>query len=201
MKSLCFKSTSVLALALIAGGVLVTTAATSVSAAEQKDSTGQVEFAKGDIHFGEDGVTGEGVPSFDFGQQKITTENQTYTAKEDGVLKVTDLRGTGAGWKVTVTQQAQLTTDDNDELTGAQLSLLNATVKNTNNEVPTAATDVTLTPEVASTVLTADVDKGNGLSTLTWSKDNSKLSVPGQTTKKAKQYTATLEWTLADTPN
>ena len=193
MKLLSFKSTSALALALIAGGVVAT--ATPVSADQ---TTGTVEFTAGNLEFG-DG-TGQTVPSFDFGINAITTQDVTYNATAEGTLAVTDLRGSNAGWKVSVTQKDQLKTTNNDELTGAQLTLDAGAVTNTNNELPTN-NDVTLAPGVASEVLKAEAGKGNGISKLTWGTDKAKLFVPGSTTKKATQYTATLEWTLSDSPN
>lgn len=193
MKLLGFKSTSAVALALIAGGVVAT--ATPVSADQ---TTGTVEFTAGNLEFG-DG-TGQTVPSFDFGINAITTQDVTYNATAEGTLAVTDLRGSNAGWKVSVTQKDQLKTTNNDELTGAQLTLDAGAVTNTNNELPTN-NDVTLAPGVASEVLKAEVGKGNGISKLTWGTDKAKLFVPGSTTKKATQYTATLEWTLSDSPN
>ena len=194
MKSLNLKSTSALALALIAGGVVAT--ATPVSADQ---TTGTVQFTAGTLEFG-DG-TGQKVPSFDFGLKAITTQDETYNTTAAGILAVTDLRGSSAGWKVSVTQKDQLKANTGaDELTGAQLTLDAGAVTNTNNELPTN-NDVTLVPGVASEVLKAEAGKGNGISKLTWDTDKAKLSVPGSTTKKAAQYTATLEWTLSDSPN
>ena len=194
MKSLNLKSTSALALTLIAGGVVAT--ATPVSADQ---TTGTVQFTAGTLEFG-DG-TGQKVPSFDFGLKAITTQDETYNTTAAGILAVTDLRGSSAGWKVSVTQKDQLKANTGaDELTGAQLTLDAGAVTNTNNELPTN-NDVTLVPGVASEVLKAEAGKGNGISKLTWDTDKAKLSVPGSTTKKAAQYTATLEWTLSDSPN
>ena len=194
MKSLNLKSTSALALALIAGGVVAT--ATPVSADQ---TTGTVQFTAGNLEFG-DG-TGQTVPSFDFGLNAITTQDKTYNTTAGGILAVTDLRGSNAGWKVTVAQQNQLKTVNNDMLTGASLTLDAGTVTNTNGEDP-ANTAITLTPDGSSVeVLKAEAGKGNGISKLTWGTDKAKLFVPGSTTKKAAQYTATLEWTLSDSPN
>ena len=194
MKSLNLKSTSALALTLIAGGVVAT--ATPVSADQ---TTGTVQFTAGTLEFG-DG-TGQKVPSFDFGLKAITTQDETYNTTAAGILAVTDLRGSSAGWKVSVTQKDQLKANTGaDELTGAQLTLDAGAVTNTNNELPTN-NDVTLVPGVASEVLKAEAGKGNGISKLTWDTDKAKLSVPGSTTKKAAQYTATLEWTLSNSPN
>ena len=196
MKSLNLKSTSALALALIAGGVVVTVTATPVSADQ---TTGTVQFTAGNLEFG-DG-TGQTVPSFDFGLNAITTQDKTYNTTAEGTLAVTDLRGGNAGWKASVIQKDQLKANAGaDELTGAVLTLKAGTVTNTNNELPTT-NDVALVPGVSSEVLKAEAGKGNGISKLTWGTDKAKLFVPGSTTKKAAQYTATLEWTLSDSPN
>lgn len=194
MKSMTLKSMSALALALVAGGALAT--ATPVFADQ---TTGTVEFTAGNLEFG-DG-TGQTVPSFDFGINAITTQDETYNTTAEGILAVTDLRGSSAGWKVSVTQKDQLKANTGaDELTGAQLTLDAGAVTNTNNELPTN-NDVILAPGVASEVLKAEAGKGNGISKLTWGTDKAKLFVPGSTTKKAAQYTANLEWTLLDSPN
>lgn len=194
MKSLSLKSTSALALALIAGGVVATATATPVSADQ---TTGTVQFTAGNLEFG-DG-TGQTVPSFDFGQQDITAKNKTYDAVTAGTLKVSDLRGTGEGWKVTVTQQAQLATTTGAELTGAVLKLNNATTSNSSNEtVAFHAGD--LTPGTASLVFDAQVNNGNGTSTLAFADGTTdvQLEVPGSTAKKSEAYKAELVWTLTD---
>ena len=202
MKLLSFKSTSALALALIAGGVMTTT----VSAAPvTKNSNGKIEYRQGKIDIVDPDHPNDpmhpAVPSFDFGTQDITTDNKTYNAVTAGTLTVSDLRGTGAGWNVTVTQQAQLKTAANDELTGAVLKLTNATTSNSYNEtVNFTAAD--LTPGTASRVFDAPVNNGNGTSRLKFADASSdaQLEVPGSTVKKAAAYTAILEWTLTDSP-
>lgn len=193
MKSLNLKSTSVLAIALIASGVVAT--ATPVSA---EQTTGTVEFTAGNLEFG-DG-TGQKVPSFDFGQQDITAKDKTYDAVTAGTLKVSDLRGTGEGWYVTVTQSTQLKTTNNDELTGAQLTLDAGTTFNSSSEIVTA-TPATLTVGNASKVFDAQVNNGNGFSTLTYAPNQAHLEVPGRTAKKSEAYTAELVWTLTDSPD
>lgn len=197
MKLLSFKSTSALALALIASGVVAT--ATPVSADQTQTTTATVGFTAGNLEFG-DG-TGQTVPSFDFGQQDITAKDNTYDVVTAGALKVSDLRGTGAGWNVTVKQQAQLATATGAELTGAVLKFNNATTSNSSNETVTFhAGD--LTPGTASRVFDAQANNGNGTSTLAFAGGTSdaQLHVPGATPKKSEAYTATLEWTLTDSP-
>ena len=200
MKSLTLKSTSILALALVAGSVMTTTTASADTFAQ--NSNGKIEYQKGTINIEDpDDPSAAAVPSFDFGQQDITAKNKTYNAVTAGTLKVSDLRGTGEGWKVTVTQQAQLATTTGAELTGAVLKLNNATTSNSSNETVTFhAGD--LTPGTASLVFDAQVNNGNGTSTLAFADGTTdvQLEVPGSTAKKSEAYTAELVWTLTDSP-
>lgn len=199
MKSLSLKSTSALALALIAGSVMTTTASADTFA---QNSNGKIEYQKGTINIVDpDDPNAAAVPSFDFGQQDITAKDKTYDAVTAGTLKVSDLRGTGEGWNVTVKQQAQLATATGAELTGAVLKFNNATTSNSSNETVTFhAGD--LTPGTASRVFDAQANNGNGTSTLAFAGGTSdaQLHVPGATPKKSEAYTATLEWTLTDSP-
>ena len=193
MKSLTFKSMSAFALALVAGGALATTATTPVSAAVQSspsNTTGKVTFTAGDLTLNQ-------VPDFDFGTQNILPTDQTYTATANGVTKITDLRGDGKGWELTVT--ATELTANGKTLENAQISLENGVATNANGETVTA-TNAVLVPNTAAKVFSAATNNGNGESTLTWDKANAKLFVPGASTKSAAQYTATLTWTLADAP-
>lgn len=199
MKSLTLKSMSTLALALFAGSVMTTTASAATFA---QNSNGKIEYQKGTINIEDpDNPSAAAVPSFDFGQQDITAKNKTYNAVTAGTLKVSDLRGTGEGWKVTVTQQAQLATTTGAELTGAVLKLNNAKTSNSSNETVTFhAGD--LTPGTASLVFDAQVNNGNGTSTLAFADGTTdvQLEVPGSTAKKSEAYTAELVWTLTDSP-
>ena len=190
---------STLALALFAGSVMTTTASAATFA---QNSNGKIVYQKGTINIEDpDNPSAAAVPSFDFGQQDITAKNKTYNAVTAGTLKVSDLRGTGEGWKVTVTQQAQLATTTGAELTGAVLKLNNATTSNSSNETVTFhAGD--LTPGTASLVFDAQVNNGNGTSTLAFADGTTdvQLEVPGSTAKKSEAYTAELVWTLTDSP-
>ena len=188
---------STLALALVAGSVMTTTASADTFA---QNSNGKIEYQKGTINIVDPDVpSAAAVPSFDFGQQDITAKDKTYDAVTAGTLKVSDLRGTGEGWNVTVTQSTQLKTTNNDELTGAQLTLDAGTTFNSSSEIVTA-TPATLTVGNASKVFDAQVNNGNGFSTLTYAPNQAHLEVPGSTAKKSKAYTAELVWTLTDSP-
>lgn len=49
-------------------------------------------------------LTLDKVPSFDFGTQQITTQDQDYDAQVQSKVQVTDLRGSSSGWTLTELQ-------------------------------------------------------------------------------------------------
>lgn len=78
MKSLTLKSMSTLALALVAGSVMTTTASADTFA---QNSNGKIEYQKGTINIVDpDNSDAAAVPSFDFGQQDITAKDKTEKA-------------------------------------------------------------------------------------------------------------------------
>jgi len=159
------------------------------------------------------------VSNLRFGEQKTTGQNATYYANLDKIIEsdgsqierpnfvqVTDKRGSNAGWHLTVTEDAQFKSGEN-ELTGAQLTLMNGTMATPNDGIePTAEQKIALTPGTASDVLDAKADQGTG----TWldrfgtdeaaGKKSVSLSVPGKTKKVQSEYKTSLTWTLTDTP-
>lgn len=185
------KLPTVLTIVAVAGGIGLSS--TSVSAATQDESSeGEVTFTAG-------ALTLDQVPSFDFGNQNISAETQTYGAQSESVVKVTDLRGTSAGWNLTVTA-TDLKMGPSTFLTGAQITLSNGSTTNTSNETVTATNGV-LTPNSAVRVLDAANGAGNGVSTGTWAQTTGvTLEVPGSTSKSVGKYSADLTWTLTDAP-
>lgn len=161
---------------------------------------------------------------FLFGTQKITTTNENYYAalqsyKKQGsteltsgpnYIQVTDKRGTQMGWVLSVTQMAQFQTAENEPLEGASLSFANAMAVSAVDQTyaPTineGETETALIPGTATTIMTAAQKQGMG----TWlyrlgdektGANSVKLSIPGKSVKLAKEYTTTLTWTLASTP-
>lgn len=172
------------------------------------------------------------VSDFDFGSQKISSKNQTYFAKAQGYkdsttnsvlyAQVTDSRGTGAGWTLSVAQPAQFT-NGGKELKGAQIGISNlsaVTQADSDAGSATSGNNFTLVPGTGDqTVMSAKANTGQG----TWvarmgnadnlvtekgdddaqrTVDNAvSLSVPGASNKLAGQYTTTLNWTLSDVPS
>lgn len=189
MKSM--KLASALTVTAIVGtfGISSITANAATAPAPQ-NSTGKVTFTAGDL-------TLDKVPNFDFGTQQITAQDKDYDAQSQSAVGVTDLRGSSAGWTLTVT--AGKLKAGAKELVGSQVSLANAAVTNSNGETVTAS-DTTLTPDQSVKVMNAAAGNGNGVTESTWQNTGVKLHVPGTSSKSAAQYTADLVWTLTDAP-
>lgn len=157
--------------------------------------------------------------SFDFGTQKITSSDMTYTAAAqkfaDGTtgpnyVQVTDNRGTLAGWSLSVTQNAQFSTGSTgtgSELDGSQMILSKGHIVSASAAPADKYAAITaLTPGVQSaTILGATNDNGAGTNLLDFGDASNadtavSLTVPGATTKLSQAYTTDLTWTLSDTP-
>ncbi|MGG5302909.1 hypothetical protein IGJ83_000519 [Enterococcus pernyi] len=180
--------------------------------------------------------------TMNFGSQVISNQDQTYnmiaekqqktgtTGEENKVpyvsfAQVQDVRGTNAGWDLQVRMSDFKATTEtvNDTLLGAQISLLNPRIQyegSTSGNAPVAhAAELKLIPnESAVSVMTAEKDKGAGVSSVVWGNQANldaqeaddtvdvvtnnaiQLFVPGSTAKDAAQYKSTLTWELSSTP-
>lgn len=181
------------------------------------------------------------VSDFDFGTQKITSTDQTYNAKAqyykdtaDGqaalnptvlFAQVTDNRGNGAGWNLTVQQPKQLN-NGTEDLAGAAISIKDM---NTNTQSgsqvakATAGANATLVPAGgAQVVMNAAANAGQGTWVDRFGTDANNLAdetgtdangadrkvdnavtlfVPGAANKMVgAKYSTDLIWTLNDTP-
>lgn len=178
---------SVLTVAVVTGGIGLS----SISAdAEEKLSDGRVTFLPG-------ALTLDKVPSFDFGLQQITTQDQLYNAVTKSEVQVTDLRGSSLGWTLTLT--AGKLKAGMKELAGAQLSLKQGKVVNSWNEIVTIL-KADLIPTQSVKIMNAEAGRGSGVTTGTWETTDVRLDVPGNIAKSAEQYVAELTWTLTDAP-
>ncbi|ONN39693.1 WxL domain-containing protein, partial [Enterococcus mundtii] len=130
--------------------------------------------------------------TMNFGSQVISNQDQTYnmiaekqqktgtTGEENKVpyvsfAQVQDVRGTNAGWDLQVRMSDFKATTEtvNDTLLGAQISLLNPRIQyegSTSGNAPVAhAAELKLIPnESAVSVMTAEKDKGAGVSSVVW---------------------------------
>lgn len=156
--------------------------------------------------------------SFSFGDQKVSTVTKNYKAAPQKLsggesranyVQVSDKRGTFAGWSLSVTQNEEFTSEDDDELTGAQLSFSNLEMKsNLSQDVAPSISYVEDTPLVVGAemgLVSAVQDFGMGTWVLAFG-DTAKagesvnLMVPGTTVQMTKEYRTTLTWTLSDVP-
>lgn len=158
---------------------------------------------------------------FQFGNQAISTRNETYYAKAqeysdfDGVKKVgpnyvqvTDIRGTGSGWHLAVKQATQFQTAEGQLLTGAEISFSQGEmVSNLADDfAPIPVSSYTLPLNCEIDVVVANQNKGLGTWLYRFGSDEKtgaqaiSLHVPGKTVKYAKKYQTALTWTLKDVP-
>ncbi|MDT1957044.1 WxL domain-containing protein [Carnobacterium divergens] len=188
------------------GGALATTAS---AAEETKDSNGVASFETGDL-------TLDFVSSFDFGNHPISKNDEIYSAAaqqlDDGrtvpnYAQVTDLRGTGNGWRLNVQQQSQfIATKDGKELEGAQIQFENGVVTSESTNAPQDVTQsVNLTPGVSEKIVMANENEGTGTWVYGLGDDSTKeesvhLAVPGKSFKAADSYKTILTWALLDAP-
>ncbi|MFC4770592.1 WxL domain-containing protein [Enterococcus hermanniensis] len=160
------------------------------------------------------------VSSLDFGSQKITSKDKVYLAKAQKYLdkdkqektgpnfvQVTDNRGSEAGWTLQVKQNGQFKTADNEELVGAEVVFKNGQVVTTSDsDKPTGQTTITTeTDGTLHNVMMAKAGQGAGTYLHNWGDTETaaksiELSVPGATTKYAKEYSTTFTWVLTDAP-
>lgn len=164
----------------------------------------------------------------DFGQQKISVNNEIYYAKpqklfqDDGktidpssakpnYAQVTDKRGGEKGWSLNVKQNGQFKSVKKDkELVGAEITFKNGTAKSisTSQKPRTVKETFTLKTDGLGSedkVMAAAEGEGFGTWVYNFGDDSNmdksiELSVPGSTAKEADVYKTSLTWTLSDTP-
>lgn len=155
--------------------------------------------------------------SFQFGNQKITSETMDYYAKLQeftsgsagpNYVQVTDKRGTQEGWSLSVIQNGQFKTAQNEVLAGASLSISYGTAISVTDMhyAPTVVENHTFVPDSEMNLVNAPVGKGMGTWIYRFGADASegakavKLNVPGRSVKLAKEYRTTLTWNLKNVP-
>jgi len=151
------------------------------------------------------------ISNLDFGKVKLSsgetiTEVSGPTNTEGTMLtkglQVSDLRGTGAGWKVTIGLSTFAGTEDQTRvLKGAKITLPLGTLSTNNedkNNVPTSFAKTIEAGGDSAEIFTATKNQGMGTWFSKWDPKEVKLSVPGG--QYADKYVANLTWTLSDTP-
>lgn len=159
--------------------------------------------------------------SFQFGNQAISTKDETYYAlpqeytafdgtkkKGPNYVQVTDVRGTGSGWKLSVKQNGQFQTAEAQKLDGAELWFKNGEMISnlSDSYAPLAKELIEMPLDSDINVVTANNEQGIGTWLYRFGSDETsggrsvQLNVPGSSVKYAKKYQTTLTWSLKDVP-
>ncbi|PEF42451.1 cell surface protein [Bacillus cereus] len=148
------------------------------------------------------------VSNIEFGEHELTSGTQVYNAKnENPYIQVSDHRGTGAGWKLSATATEFTSVDGSKVLKGAELSFNNGEVKTKENNISEKPVhhDVTFNNTDAKVLMDADVDAGRGswvdvFSGEAGNNNKIQLKVLEGSANANVDYTATINWELADAP-
>lgn len=173
--------------AMVLGTIASTSSSVFAATVDTKDSTAKVTFKAPT----DGALTLTKVADLDFGEQDISASDANYKNINEDTATVQDIRGSVAGWKVSVMQKDDFK-NGASVLTGAKLTL-GGTADN-----DTTVKSAELAPGKTVDVWTAAKDQGNNTTTMTVGKGSSSLDVPGTTSKVAGAYTTTLTWTLDD---
>lgn len=157
------------------------------------------------------------VSNFNFGTQELSAEKETYNAVNEltPFAQVTDVRGTGKGWKLTA-QFKGFRQDEERSLKGSTITLTNGDVVSRedtmlmdNNKPEITSGEIKLSDGGQVTDITvADDGKGKGTWLTRWQdnennnagNDNVRLTVPAAVATIG-DHTGTITWTLYNAPD
>ena len=167
-------------------------------AAEADGTTTQAQ-----VSFDAGALTLLSAPALDFGSKTPSPMIEEYSAQTvDNPVRIADLRGTSAGWKLLVAL-SPFENEGKATLNGATITLDGSDVtgvSGTLSVAPTANTPAILTSDNTSVpLLTAQADEGEGAWVQTFAPEQAILKVyPGSTSQGIS--VATLTWSLQDAP-
>lgn len=148
------------------------------------------------------------VSNIEFGTQKTTSGTMIYHAQnENPFVQVTDKRGTGLGWNLTAKATEFKNIDGSKVLKGAELTFKNGVLKKQTENISPAPDnkDVTFSNSDAHRMIIAKENTGRS----TWinvfsgelgNNENVQLKVLAGSADINVDYTATINWELADAP-
>jgi len=182
--------------ATLLGGTAVTANAADTTGTTGT-SDGTVSFTGGDLTM----ATNSGTLDFGSGN-KISNADSVFNVADTAtapIITITDLRGTGAGWNLTVKQSNQFTNTENNTLDGASINL-NGELGDSSSKVVTSG--VALDPDNGVNPAVATAAKDTGLGTTYINYSGSTLHVPSSSPVRATSaYQTTLTWNLGSTPD
>ncbi|MDA3972744.1 WxL domain-containing protein [Enterococcus thailandicus] len=146
---------------------------------------GNHPIPKGDIQYISD--------KFDY-TNNVTNAKQTYF----NMIQVTDVRGTGSGWSLTLKQNGQFKTSTNTILQNAQLQLT-MSKKRAQLKIGYPINAQVINPNGTETqIMGASSGLGIGITQLHFL---AKLEIPQSTMKLSDEYKTTFTWSLKDVPS
>jgi len=159
--------------------------------------TNQLDFGSHEIDVANDQVY---AANYSDAKDATKSANVSKLWNNHAVIEVSDVRGTNAGWNLTVSG-SPLKGVDGSTLKGATLALPTGSLTNTGSDSNgTAAVAVANALDTsAAQVLAAGKDTGAGITVDQLDPSNIKLTVPANQAK-AQGYTTSLTWNLSDTP-
>lgn len=184
-----------LALAGLAASLALPFSAQAATEADSGRTTASVVFSQGNLQL-------DAAPVLDFGDHTIDVGEPDYASQGAGNIRVTDARGTGDGWRLTV-RLSPFDNAGNITLRGAKITVEGATVTPYGHTVgtpPTVSPVLTInTDNQDVTVLSAEQHAGRGVWDSAWPADGTTLvTKPG--TADLGTSTAIMLWSLQDAP-
>lgn len=129
----------------------------------------------------------------------IEVDKDTFDGNHKGLIRVSDFRGTGAGWNLSVSLgQFKNGNDEESDYTLKGTTLKFSAITNSDVEVPAAIT-VESGATTAVPVATADVKTGMDINDFTIDSEKTTLTIAKNADVQKGTYQADLTWTLANT--
>ncbi|GEM_PF-870089 len=150
-------------------------------------------------------LTLSNVPSLNFGSHNISNQEENYSAELMGDnIRVSDLRGSGNGWKLMVSLSSfQLEGGTLPTLKAASIQVANQVVSAANGTLgkePAAVSPLVIPSDSTETLVwEAKIDEGMGVWELIWEAADVKLNVKPGTGQVGKSV-ATMDWNLQTAP-
>lgn len=181
------KSKKILAAVLLAVVMLMATTALAVEA-DTQTTEAKIQFIAGELKLTQ-------VPNLYFGTHAVSSTT-SFNAIDDSVMQVSDLRGSNAGWKVTLSLE-----EFPSGVNGVSISLNGGAVTpDMAGTLPTINQTITVQAGGAEVDLTkAATNSGNGIWNTSWTAANTSIYVPSYS-QLVGTHTANLVWTLTDAP-